>query len=311
MNNSMMALSVMILLFLFLRHSKRIHLSPFFWEFVWSLLAALPFVPPFLPLEIRSAFSPAASTLLFSNGKLTNLLHGIGAVGFCIFVGIHLRQLFSLCKATLPANSPEIRKWILSHPTIRSVRVRLSSDLRSPFTCGVFFPTIVLPKSYPERALPDLLAHEWTHIRRLDVLKKLLVLFSACWHWYDPCMWILPFALTRELELCCDACVVRNMSLQEKARYAELLLANHPASHVSFGVSFSGGKLKERVISIMKPSKCSIPATVLCAVLLCLLVFFTACAPRSAKVPNVKNQALSVAQQQLAQDGFGIGAEVK
>lgn len=311
MNNSIVVLSVTILLFSLLRRSKPIHLSPFFWEFVWILLAILPFVPPLRPLNIRTSFSPSSFMLRFFTGKTINLLHSIGAVGFCVFVGIHLQHLFSLYKATIPADSQEIRKWLIMHPTIRSIRFRISSDFSSPFTYGIFFPTIVLPKSYSRCALPCLLTHEWTHVRRFDVLKKFLVLFSAFWNWYQPCMWLLPFALTRELELCCDACVIRNMSIQEKAYYAELLLVNHPAPNLSFGFSFSSGELKERVTSIMKPSKFSIPTTVFFAALLCFLVFFTACTSRSIDVPNVKNQPLNIAQQQLLQDGFGIGKEVK
>ena len=72
--------------------------------------------------------------------------------------------------------------------------------------------------------LAFVLTHEMAHIRRFDALSKLLLAVAACLHWFNPLVWVMLVLANRDLELSCDAAVVRLYGAEARAPYARTLL---------------------------------------------------------------------------------------
>lgn len=173
----------------------------------------------------------------------------------------------------------------------RPVALRRSGAAPGPLALGLFRPVIVLPeKDRPAEEL--ILRHELTHIRRWDVAYKLL-LSLACWvNWFNPLVWLMDREAGRNLELCCDDEVTRDLSDAERWRYGNLLLDAAAARSIPFSTCFSGGKtqMKERLLNLFthKRNSAALVCLVLAAALLAggLVACEQAPAAQTPKVPD-------------------------
>lgn len=206
-------------------------------------------------------------------------LLGAAILGGC-FLRCHLR-----CRRTyaesLPVSDGPARRWLESHPLRRRVQLRQSDRVAAPLTYGLVRPVILLPAAVEPEALSFVLAHEWTHVRRWDVLYKWLLCAALCIHWFNPAVWLLYVLASRDLELSCDEAVVSVLGPQSRSGYALALLGleEKRGGMEPFCSHFSKSALKTRIRSIMKYHRAS-AAAVLTAVLLVGIV--TACFATSA-----------------------------
>lgn len=160
----------------------------------------------------------------------------------------------------------------------RRVRVKVSDRIDSPLTYGIFRPVILLPKNIykcGEKNIEYILSHELTHIKRLDVLYKLLMALAVSLHWFNPLAWVMLVLASRDIELSCDEEVVlsKNGSGREREEYALTLIEMEEKR--SFGVllsSFGGSSVKERIKSVMGLKKAT-PLGKSAAVLLVAMAF--------------------------------------
>lgn len=77
-----------------------------------------------------------------------------------------------------PIDSDFISRWQEEHPTLLPVRVRTCAAVRAPLAYGLVRPVILLPKNTDwndKSQLTYVLTHEYVHIRRGDLLWKLLL----------------------------------------------------------------------------------------------------------------------------------------
>jgi len=200
---------------------------------------------------------------------LTPLLM-IWAIGFLLsllsFLIPHLRSRRSY-RMSLPLDREAIRRWQQSHPLRRAVQVRQSDVITTPLTYGLLRPVVLLPKSIAnadEQQLAFILTHEYTHIRRFDVLTKWLLALALCVHWFNPLVWVMYMAANRDLELSCDEAVVRASGMDHKATYALTLLQWEESRQGSPMVNALAQKpIEERIIAIMNLKKRSITAALL------------------------------------------------
>lgn len=98
--------------------------------------------------------------------------------------------------------------------------VRVSSDIGSPLTWGVFRPTILLPAYVHDRMIA--MAHERAHIERRDWLWQSLATIVAAILWFHPLVWFAAARLRHEAEQAVDDAVIASGT--EPERYAEQLL---------------------------------------------------------------------------------------
>jgi len=149
--------------------------------------------------------------------------------------------------------------YILTKYSLRNAKhikdnIYCSDKLLSPAVYGILKPKIMLPTNFNEANLEYIIRHEQIHIRRLDNLWRLIAIITACIHWFNPLVWILLKYFFIDMELACDAGVLKNLDGGSKKKYAEALLScslgkNHYAS------AFRSTKTKLRIERILSYKK--------------------------------------------------------
>ena len=92
---------------------------------------------------------------------------------------------------------------------------------------------ILLPDHTPEAMRPFVIAHEKSHIARLDHVFKPLFYLAACIYWFHPLVWVAFFLFAQDMEMACDEKTIRSFSPEEKKDYSFSLLALS-LIHISF-----------------------------------------------------------------------------
>lgn len=150
---------------------------------------------------------------------------------------------------------------------VRRAAVRVSDRIDGPLTYGIARPVVLLPKRLGVHAIERdyVLAHELTHVRNYDSLKKFLLLAALCVHWFNPMVWVMFVLAGRDIEILCDESVVRTFGDQAKASYATMLIdfMEQRSAPVPLTSHFSKNATEERIIAIMKYKKTSVAAIVL------------------------------------------------
>lgn len=157
--------------------------------------------------------------------------------------------------------------------------VRLCDAIDTPFLLGLFRPTVYLPSQLSQQERDVVLAHEAAHKTHGDCIWKLLGYGILCGYWFYPPVWLGYGLFCRDLELACDERAVKRLSLEEKKRYASVLLScsvpcgSFPVCPLAFGEV----GVKERVKRVLdkKPAKALI-ALALAACLVIGVCFLTA-----------------------------------
>ena len=108
---------------------------------------------------------------------------------------------------SLPVRNDGIEKWLETHPTKRTITVRQSSLVSSPLTYGVIHPVILLPKTTVwnnEETLHYVLTHELVHIKRFDIITKVVLAVYFFVHWFNSFGWGMVVFANRSIEYCFD-----------------------------------------------------------------------------------------------------------
>ncbi|MCU0633939.1 MAG: HEAT repeat domain-containing protein [Gemmatimonadaceae bacterium] len=91
-------------------------------------------------------------------------------------------------------------------------RLVRSNDVRMPFACSAFTPTIVLPAESAEWTADRrraVLLHELAHVQRRDLLGHTLARVVCALYWFHPVVWIAAGRMRAESEHACDDLAVR------------------------------------------------------------------------------------------------------
>ena len=186
-----------------------------------------------------------------------------------------------------PIDSDFISRWQEEHPTLLPVRVRTCAAVRAPLAYGLVRPVILLPKNTDwndKSQLTYVLTHEYVHIRRGDMLWKLLLTAAVCVHWFNPLVWAMYLRANWDLELACDEAVVHILGLDSRKGYACALLSAAESGFSPLCITYATkNHMEERIRAIMKMKKRSAVA-VIAAVL--LVTGITAVFATSPKPPE-------------------------
>lgn len=108
------------------------------------------------------------------------------------------------------------------------VRRRVSfipaQDDEPTFTFGIYSPMIICGKETESREAEILARHEMVHIKRLDVLWKILIEFMTFLHWWNPLMWKLYRDFKVVCECSCDEAAMHGKTEGEIKEYLRLLI---------------------------------------------------------------------------------------
>lgn len=198
----------------------------------------------------------------------------VGVLLLAIYFSISYFRSMRKFRMSIPDNTPYIQNWLTAHQISRPLAVRSSDLISSPLTYGILHPVILLPKKLDRNdqvALKYVLTHEYVHIRRFDAITKILFAAVLCIHWFNPFVWVMYVLANRDIELSCDAWVIRMMGEKKRSSYALMLIKMEERRNGMSALCSHFGKnaISERIEAIMKFKKTSILA---CAFALVLVV---------------------------------------
>ena len=198
----------------------------------------------------------------------------VGVLLLAIYFSISYFRSMRKFRMSIPDNTPYIQNWLTAHQISRPLAVRSSDLISSPLTYGILHPVILLPKKLDRNdqvALKYVLTHEYVHIRRFDAITKILFAAVLCIHWFNPLVWVMYVLANRDMELSCDAWVIRMMGAKNRSSYALMLIKMEERRNGMSALCSHFGKnaISERIEAIMKFKKTSILA---CAFALVLVV---------------------------------------
>ena len=198
----------------------------------------------------------------------------VGVLLLALYFSISYFRSMRKFRMSIPDNTPYIQNWLAAHQISRPLAVRSSDLISSPLTYGILHPVILLPKKLDRNdqvALKYVLTHEYVHIRRFDAITKILFAAVLCIHWFNPFVWVMYVLANRDMELSCDAWVIRMMGAKNRSSYALMLIKMEERRNGMSALCSHFGKnaISERIEAIMKFKKTSILA---CAFALVLVV---------------------------------------
>lgn len=159
-----------------------------------------------------------------------------------------------------------------------------------PVLYGFLNPKILIPKSYKlgDEQLFFVLLHEASHIKRKDILKNHIWIFTKILYWFNPIVHISYKEYLEDVEISCDENVIRSIKYEQKSTYAQCLIDVArlcKTSHkIPLTVSFGGEKTKltRRIETMFKRrtrTKSAAAISILLAAIIVVACFTTACQP--------------------------------
>ena len=183
----------------------------------------------------------------------------------------------------------------------RTVPVRRSRQVRTPMVLGLIRPVLLLPEG--QEVDEVVLCHELTHLKRLDLAYKAL-LVAACWlHWFNPLVWWMSRAASENLELCCDDDVAAGRDAAFRRKYGELLLSTaeeKPGPTLSSRFGGSKQAMKDRLTNLFVKKKRGRLLACAAVTVLILVGGLVACEGRPAMTDL---EALEALENSLSYDG--------
>ncbi len=143
----------------------------------------------------------------------------------------------------------------------RPVPVCYVDPLPSACLVGCLNPYIALPLTTAPQETGNVLRHELCHYRNADHWWCLIRMACCALHWFNPLVWLAACMCRTDSELACDERVIQNMNQEQRRIYAGMLVQaagrrNLPSGSVlSTGISMTGRRLKQRVLSIVSNRK--------------------------------------------------------
>lgn len=224
----------------------------------------------------------------------------IGAIMiFLFFVATYVRSYKEFQTAIPVKNNVYLNEWLRNNKLKRTVQIAVSDKVTAPLTYKLIKPVIIFPKSTDwedERSLQFVLAHEYVHIKRLDVLWKIILTVILALHWFNPLVWIMFYIVNRDIELSCDEKVIRQFGDKAKSEYALALInmAEKSQKMTPLCNNFSKNGIEERIVSIMKLKKTSILGVALASTFVVGGVTIFAATGQASEVPKEQSKQVEI-----------------
>ena len=242
------------------------------------LLWALPLIRLWVPVGITNSYSllnllsqyavktavvwqpvPGAPELSFSNSiqaaaryfpieYKTNLLRDVFTIAGTVWVVVAAGAI--LCSISLYVAT----KSALKNAEHIKENIYRSDKVISPAVYGIIRPKIILPVTVAEEDLEYVLKHEQVHIRRRDNFWRVLAVTTACIHWFNPMVWVFLKCFFTDMELACDAGVLKTLDDGGQKAYASALLSCS-AGKTYYASAFGGAKTRLRIENILSYKK--------------------------------------------------------
>jgi len=211
---------------------------PFSIESVFSLI---PFdVQPISHVDGYAAFAGGVA-----NGSIATWI----TIGFFVWLaGVAVMLFYN-------AASFAILKRKLRQANNVEANIYETKIIKTPNVFGIFSPKIYLPTYLTPQEQRYIVLHEQTHIRRYDHIIKLIAFLVLCLHWLNPLAWLAFLLMSRDMEMTCDECVLKELGgeAETKKGYSSVLLslANERCIISGSPVAFGSGNISLRIKNIL------------------------------------------------------------
>lgn len=125
---------------------------------------------------------------------------------------------------------------------------------------GVIHPKIIISAAIADGDIDYIILHEQVHVERRDNLFRVIAVITACVHWFNPLTWLFLKYFFADMELACDAKVLKTLNETQTTEYAHTILtcADHK---VFYSSAFGGAKTKVRIENILSYKKLTVLST--------------------------------------------------
>ena len=144
--------------------------------------------------------------------------------------------------------------------SVNAPKMLICEAVTTPAVTGLFRPTLLLPHERYE--LPELryiLRHELCHLKRHDMLFKLVLLAANAMHWFDPVVYLMLRQADEDIELACDSAATDDLDRAERAAYSRTLLAAVQSNVRALPATTCFGstveRLKRRITNVLGAQK--------------------------------------------------------
>lgn len=213
--------------------------------------------------------------------------------GLALLLGWNLYQYLRLRRRTASAIRAEDGAWVCD-------------GIAGPFVLGALRPKIYLPCWLGEESRAHVLAHESCHLRRHDPLIRLIALFTAALHWFNPLVWLGFKLMEQDMEMSCDEAALRALGAEKQKDYSRTLLALGTGRR-GYGPALAFGMpaAKKRILHVLNLRRTGRRTLALASAVL-LLAGLTCCTDAAPKTPTgqIRETEQSVADrtEQLTDD---------
>jgi len=188
-------------------------------------------------------------------------------------------------------------KWISEQAFKRPIKICMLDKISSPLTYGIFKPVILLPIDTDMENIEQLnyiLIHEKVHIKRFDIIRKIVAATVLCVHWFNPVVWLMYIMYNRDIELFCDETVINSIGCEYRSSYAAAIIdmKERQNNFLSLYNHFVKNADEERITAVMKIKKMNfITISIACIVVICVTSVF---ATSAANTKSNKNNMIKV-----------------
>lgn len=132
--------------------------------------------------------------------------------------------------------------------------------ISTPAVTGLLRPRLLLPhERYDVQELRYILRHELCHLKRRDMLLKLVLLAANAMHWFNPVVYLMLRQADEDIELACDSAATDGLEFPERAAYSRTLLAAVQSSVRALPATTCFGgtveRLKRRITNVLGVQK--------------------------------------------------------
>lgn len=187
-----------------------------------------------------------------------------GAAAFLLYQGVSY-ALFRRTVRRWKRDVPRADYAAMLSDTARDLGVSapemiVCEAISTPAVTGLLRPRLLLPhERYDVQELRYILRHELCHLKRRDMLLKLVLLAANAMHWFNPVVYLMLRQADEDIELACDSAATDGLELPERAAYSRTLLAAVQSSVRALPATTCFGgtveRLKRRITNVLGAQK--------------------------------------------------------
>ena len=223
------------------------------------------------PTEVRDAIierpvtNPEQKTTRYI--PVTALLFGgylAGAAAFLLYQGgcyVHFRRTVRRWKRDVArADYAAMLSDTARDLGVSAPEMIVCEAVTTPAVTGLFRPRLLLPhERYDVQELRYILRHELCHLKRRDMLFKLVLLAANAMHWFNPIVYLMLRQADEDIELACDSAATDDLDRAERAAYSRTLLAAVQSNVRALPATTCFGstveRLKRRITNVLGAQK--------------------------------------------------------